>query len=56
MEDWWKARMSGGLNCDQPAPRQSTPSIAGNLCHPAMSPHTTPSRPGIYNTMYTMEK
>ena len=30
--------MSGDLNCDQLAPRQTTGPMAGNLCHPAMSP------------------
>lgn len=55
MEDGWKTGMSGGLNCDEPAPRQRTPPMAGNLCHPAMSPHTTPSRPGIHHTVFTME-
>ena len=55
MEDGWKAGMSGGFNCDEPAPRQRICPMAGNLCHPAMSPHTTPSRPGIHHTMFTME-
>ena len=39
--------MLAGLHCEQPAPRQRIAPTAGNPCDPAMSPHPTPSCPGI---------